>query len=244
MKAYKKILAALAALILCFSAQTPAFAADAVPAPETETEISFEGKSWDDVVDKLLEQFNTTRYSISAGYLNLASGEEHYVNGDNYSTVGALYLLPMNMYFADSSNGGIETWSANLPDMDFALLRKDTLTYSADASAETLTQLMGGYNEFRSKTAEYMGTSADALDTALFADNQYSAREFISCLKLLHSESERFPGILEAMAQTDAGEAKLSHKQSSFELGTTGTKLGALCGIAHTTEPIALVMFT
>jgi len=244
MKAYKKILAALAALILCFSAQAPAFAADAAPSPESESEISFEGKSWDDVVDELLEQFNTTRYSISAGYLNLASGEEHYVNGDNYNTAGVLYLLPMNMYLADTNNGGIESWTANNPGVDFAALRKDTLSYSADASAVNLTELLGGYNEFRSKTAEYMGTSADALDPTLFADNQYSAKEFINCLKLLYTESARFPGIVEAMAQTDAGEAKLSHKQSSFELGTTGTKLGAVCGIAHTAEPIALVMFT
>ena len=256
MKAYKKILAALAALILCFSMQGTAFAADAAPATDAaesaQAELSFEGKSWDDVVDELLEQYNTTRYSISAGYLNLVTGEEHFVNGDNFTTVGSLYLLPMNMYFADSNNGGIEAWSANLPDTDFALLRSNTLVYSVDESAVALTQLMGGYNEFRSKTAEYMGTGADALDASLFADNKYSAREFINCLKLLYNEAERFPGIMDAMAQAeqsaffcaDAADVKVAHKPCDLVLGTSNEHFVHDCGIAGSSQPIALVMFT
>ena len=107
MKAYKMILAALAALIMCFSLPLTAFAADAAPAPQPGAEISFEGKSWDDVVDELLEQFGTTRYSISAAYLNLVTGEEYYVNPDNYSRAASMYKLPLNMYYYEQELEGI-----------------------------------------------------------------------------------------------------------------------------------------
>lgn len=254
MKAYKKILAVLAALIMCFSLPLTAFAADAAPAPQPGAEISFEGKSWDDVVDELLEQFGTTRYSISAAYLNLVTGEEHYVNPDNYSRAASMYKLPLNMYFADSENGGVDAWAANYPELDYVEYRDKTLIDSDNERAEYMCELLGGYNEFRAKTAKYMGSDEDKVDGTLLADNLYSARDFAQCLKLLYNESERFPGILETMqkaAQDDFFCAEdcgfdVAHKFGFLERETDIEKevYANDCGIVFTTEPIALVMFT
>ena len=80
MNVYRRILAVLAALILCFSMSATAWAADTAPAEpveaeESSDEISFEGKSWDEIMDELLEKFDTSRDSVSVAYVNLVSGE-------------------------------------------------------------------------------------------------------------------------------------------------------------------------
>ncbi len=256
MKAYKKLTAALAALIMCLSLPTAAMAADTAeapvpqPAPAPELDISLEGKSWDDVMDELLVKYNTNRYSICAAYLNLATGEENYINPDTYTRVSSMYKLPLNMYFADTKHGGIETWSANYQELDFAQLRDKTLIESDKQCAASMCELIGGYNQFRLATAEYMGMSADELDSSHFENNEYTAKQFAQCLKLLYNESGRFPMILETMQKASPGQflqyydngADVAHKHGS--LGEEGDMSVHDCGIVFTDEPIALVMMT
>ncbi len=256
MKAYKKIMALLAALILCLSLSTAAFAADAEPAaqvqpsPAPELGISFEGKSWDDVMDELLIKYSSTRGNICAAYINLATGEENYINPDSYMPAASMYKLPLNMYFADTKLGGIDTWAANYPEQNFTELRDKTLIESDNTRALAMCDLLGGYNEFRIKTAEYMGLSADNLDSSLFVNNEFTARQFAQCLKLLYTEAERFPAILETMQKASPGQyfqfydngVDIAHKHGY--LGQEGDMYIHDCGIVFGTEPIALVMMS
>ncbi len=256
MKAYKKLCAALAALILCLSLPIKAAAADTAEAPlpqsapAPELGISFEGKSWDDVMDELLVKYNTNRQCVWAACINLASGEENYINPDSYHRAASLYKLPLNMYFADTELGGIEAWMANYPDHDFAQMREKTLIDSDNTRALAMCELLGSYNEFRLKTAEYMGISADELDGSLFANNEYSPRQFAQCLKLLYDEAERFPAIIETMQQADPGrylrcyDVGADVAQKRGYLGEEGDLSVHACGIVFAEEPLALVMMT
>lgn len=250
MNVYKRFAAGLAAMIMCLSQPLAAHAADVeiaeAPATETTAEISFEGKGWDDVMDELLEAYGTTRYSVSAMYLNLVTGEEYSINPDNYMPAGALYQLPLNMHFADTKYSAEHNWALNHPELDLAALRQSTLSAADEAQAQMMCTVLGGYEQFRLDTAEYMGLNTDSVKPENIADNLYSAREFAQCLKLLYSDSQRFPGILEAM---QAGEASGFGTQE-----TTAHKPGSIsvkddvyvhdCGIVFGTEPVALVLMS
>ena len=83
-----------------------------------------------------------------------------------------------------------------------------------------------------------------------YTDNIYTARQFISCLKLLYDEQERFPGIIETLQQTEQERFfmlheprfKIAHKYGY--VSENGHSFMNDCGLAFTSQPIALVMFT
>ena len=104
MKALKKLAAAVIALALCLSMTAGAFA-------ETDEKIPYGELDWDALMERLLADYGFSADSIAAGYLNLETGEEHYINGDEYMLTGSMYKLPLCMYFTDHLALGDIDWS-------------------------------------------------------------------------------------------------------------------------------------
>ena len=82
MNVYRRILAVLAALILCFSMSASAWAADTaaaepVEAEESSDEISFEGKSWDEIMDELLGMLSQRQQKILRLRFGMEDGKCH-----------------------------------------------------------------------------------------------------------------------------------------------------------------------
>ena len=252
MKVYRRILAVLAALILCFSMSASAWAADTaaaepVEAEESSDEISFEGKSWDEIMDELLAKFDTSRDSVSVAYVNLVSGEEYFINPDTYMVAASMYKLPLNMYFTEKLNSGEMEWAYSFP---YEEVRDYSIIYSDNDQSMFLYDILGGYDKFRELTSEYMGSDYSQLDPNDAFNNKYTAREFANCLKLLYNEQERFPGIIETMQKAEPERFfklyeprfKIAHKYGYYSEYARVNMND--CGIAFTTEPIALVMST
>ena len=263
MKAYRRILAALAALILCFSMSASAWATDAVPtedpaaestgaaepveADSAEEEISFEGKSWDEIMDQLLAKYDTSRDSVAVAYVNLVSGEEYYINPDTYMVAASMYKLPLNMYFTEKLNSGEMEWIYSFP---YEEVRDYSIIYSDNDQSMFLYDILGGYDKFRELTSEYMGSNYEELDPNDAFNNKYTAREFANCLKLLYNEQDKFPGMIETMQKAEPERFfklyeprfKIAHKYGYYSEYARVNMND--CGIAFTSEPIALVMFT
>ena len=49
----------------------------------------------------MLQEHNANPATITAGYYNFATGEEHFYNGDEYRVSGSMYKVPLNMLFLD-----------------------------------------------------------------------------------------------------------------------------------------------
>ena len=265
MNAYKRILAALAALILCVSLSCSAWATDAavaedgsaqtegaaepVAADNDSDDISFEDKSWDEIMDALLAKHNTTRDSVAVAYVNLVSGEEYFINPDVYMVAASMYKLPLNMFFTEAIHTGEFDWDAIYP-FPYEEVRNDSIIYSDNNQSMFLYDILGGYEKFRLLTSEYMGTAYESLDPSDVFYNRYTAREFASCLKYLYDNQENFPGMIETMQQAEPERFfklyeprfKVAHKYGYYS--ENGRVNMNDCGIAFTSEPIALVMFT
>lgn len=266
MKAYKRFAAALAALILCFSFSCSALAADAAEeselAPETaaaeaaqpieapaeaEDEINFEGKSWDEIMDWLLAKHNTPRENVAVAYINLVSGEEYFINPDIFMVAGSTYKLPLNMYFTEKINSGEYEWLYPFP---YEEVRDASIIHSDNDQSMFLYGLVGGYEKFRELTCEYTGSVYEELDPNDVFYNRYTVREFANCLKFLYKQQDKFPGLIETMQKAEPERFfklyeprfKIAHKYGYYS--ENGRVNMNDCGIAFTTEPIALVMFT
>jgi len=243
MKAFKKIFAALAALILCFSLGASAWAAE----PD---KYGFEGKSWDEIMDEVLARNSSSRDEVAVAYVNLVTGEEYFINPDEYMVAASMYKLPLNMYFTDIITSGEFDWNANYPNLSYEEVRDASIIYSDNDQSMFLWGILGGYDAFRSLTADYMGMQEGELSPEQSFNNMYTARQFAECLKLLYNEQERFPGIIETMQKAEPERFfklqeprfKIAHKYGYYS--ENGRSNMNDCGIAFTTEPIALVMFT
>ena len=245
MKILKKAIAAAAALTLCLSLGFSALADD-------DDDALYAGKTWEEVVDRVLEECDVSRDHITAGYCNLVTGEEHYINGDEYKTAASMYKLPLNMYFTDLIQSGQFDWDSYYPNVTYEYVRDASLIYSDNDWSMFLwsSSVIGGYSKFRELTAPYMGVDLNDVPDNYYSDNIYTARQFINCLKLLYNEQDRFPGIIETMQQTEQERFfmlreprfKIAHKYGY--VSENGHSFMNDCGLAFTSQPIALVMFT
>lgn len=239
----KRLCAFLITLCLLLALTGAAFA---------EGESDFEGKSWDDVVQALMEKYGAGENSVAMGYINLVTGEEHYYNGDKYMVSGSMYKVPLNMYYARMISQGEMDWDTPIYTVKYEWLMEDSIINSNNDFAEILWRNLGGgnYNSYRRAIAPLMGEDADTVDGKFYENNYFTPQQMIYCLKLLYDEQEQFPRIIETMQQAEPENYFKLH-ENRFDIAH---KYGYLqedyhfylndCGIAFTDDPIALVMFT
>lgn len=243
MSKIKRLCAFLITLCLLLALTGPAFA---------EGESDFEGKSWDDVVQALLDKYGVEENSVAMGYINLVTGEEHYYNGDKYMVAGSMYKVPLNMYYARMVSGGEMNWDSPVYTVEYEVLMEDSIINSNNDFAEILWRNLGGgnYNSYRRAIAPLMGEDADTVDSKFYENNFFTPEQMIYCLRLLYDEQEQFPRIIETMQQAESENYFKLH-ENRFDIAH---KYGYLqegyhfylndCGIAFTDDPIAIVMFT
>lgn len=237
MKTFQKIFAAVFALLLCLNISAPAFASE-----ETDPD-------WDAVSAAVLAEYNVSESQIHAGYRNLVTGEEHYINGDEYAVAASMVKVPICMLATEYYNNGTIDWSIYEQYFTFEDVRDDILIDSSNEQASFVRDtFLGGYNEFRLNTAPYMGVEPGSEQIELTMNNEYTAREFINCLSVLYNESERFPGIIETMQKamtdrffkTNEPRFRIAHKPGWISEDLILND----CAICFTTQPIAIVLFT
>ena len=155
MNILKKAIAAAAVLTLCLSLGFSALADGG--------DTDYAGKTWDQVVDQVLEEYNVSRDQITAGYCNLVTGEEHYINGDEYKIAASMYKLPLNMYFTELIQSGQLDWDNYYPNVAYEYVRDASLINSDNDWSIFLwdSSIMGGFYKFRDLTAPYRGFDLD-----------------------------------------------------------------------------------
>lgn len=247
MKALKLLIAAALVLALCLGLMPGASAEGGEKIPYGELE-------WDELMERLLSDYGIKPESVAAGYLNLETGEEHFLNEDEYMLTGSMYKLPLCMYFTEHLASGDIDWSLYESHFSYEEKRDNVLINSSNDDAGFLCDMIGGYTEFRRLTADYMGVDPDEeLRNINNYENWYTAREFIHCLELLYREQERFPGIIETLQKAmpdrffklNEPRFKIAHKYGEYKDPVNGGPSCLNdCGLAFTRQPIAMVLFT
>lgn len=246
MKHFRRLISTLAILCLLLAMLPAAFAS---PAPEAAP-VSYEGKSWEQVIEEFMAKHSLSENQIALAYYNTVTGEEKYLRPDEYIVAASLYKVPLNMIFAEKVSKGEISWETEFYTVPYQTLMEETLINSSNNYSEVLWLNIDGYQNFRRLSAPYMGVDADTVDWKYYENNFYTPKQMMHCLKLLYSEPERFPKLLDTMKLAEPNNYfrlnedryEIAHKygfnQEEYHLYVND------CGVVFTEDPIILVMFT
>ena len=243
MKLLKKLFSFSITVMLIFS-MLPAASADS-----TEEDY-FKDRSWDDVIADFFVKHNITHDRITLGYYNTVTGEEHYYQPDKYMLGASVYKVPLNMAYAEKIYNGEMDWDSPTPYQPYEDLMYNSIVYSDNEDSGTLMFNLGGtYRGFLDYIAPYLGVDTENVDP-LYYNEHFTARQYVTCLKTLYHNSERFPNIIETMKLAEPNHYFRLHEQRYEIAHKYGYWPGDYfyhindVGIVFTDDPIVIVMFT
>ena len=253
MKRIKKLIGLCAALGLLLTAIPSAFAEDGAPAGDAR----FEGRTWEEITEEFVSAAGGDEDSVSIGYCNTVTGEEHYYAGDRYRDAGSMYKVPLNMVFCERIAAGELDWDSPVRGYSYKYMLHSTIVDSNNENAKQLWLEVGRgeerpYPYYRRTIAPYMGVDPDNVDDKYYENNFFTAEQVIHCLKLLYENPDRFPGIIDEMKVAERSRFFLQHEQSvevAHKYGLNYINNGNTlvlndCGIIYTEDPFCLVVCT
>lgn len=208
----------------------------------------YKDKSWEDLAAIVIAEAEATEQTAALGYINTVTGEEHYYNGDSYFAGASLYKLPLNMYCAEQITRGERSWDSETRGRPYREIQSSSLTYSNNPLSLALVSELGGWQEFRTLIASYVGEDPTDEDYTL-RHNLFTSRQMTRCAALLARESDRFPGVVDCLLES-APTRFFNYADLPYDVAQKyanniedGNVFHA-AGIIYTDDPIALVVLT
>ena len=210
--------------------------------------------SWDKIIADFLDKYEDRNKScsITLGYRNLVTGEEHFYKGGEYMVACSMYKVPLNMYFTEKVYNGEMDWDTEIGGVKYSDILEGSIVRSSNGKSELLINEIGTYNDYRRAICQYMGEDPDTVDAKYYENNFFTAEQMIFCLRTLYENQERFPGLIDRMLEAEPErffnyhEQKyaVAHKYGYLSDPSYGKRYQNDCAIVYTDEPIAIVMFT
>ena len=224
--------------------------ASMLPAAFAEDDSYFENRSWDELIADFFEKHGITHDRITLGYYNTVTGEEHYYQPDKYMIGASIYKVPLNMAYAEKIYNGEMDWDSPAPYSPYEPMMRNSIIYSNNEDSGTLMFNLGGtYHGFLNYIAPYLGVDIENVDPQYY-NERYTARQYVTCLRTLYENSERFPKIIETMKEAEPNNY-FRYNEKRYEIAH---KYGYWpddffihindVGIVYTEDPFIIVMFT
>ena len=233
------------------------------PADASGTEADGNGarqSDWETRLLLMLQEHDANPETIGAGYYNLATGEEHYYNGDQYRVSGSMYKVPLNMLFMNWIAEGKMTLDESIGGYRYVQLLEGTIIDSNNEYAKLLWDYAGAtietnpastlYHRYRILIAPLMGEDPDNVDDKYYENNFFTPRQVITCLRELYDGGEKYDRLIETMQRAEP-EKYFKLRERRFNIAH---KYGWFaedpilylndCALCFTDDPIAIVLFT
>ena len=245
----KQIRLAAAGLVLCLLLCLIPCAHGA----EAPDDSYYKDKSWEEVIQDLMDKYNADLDSIAVGYYNTVTGEEHYLKPDEYLVAASMYKVPLNMVFTDRIYQGQMDWDTQIAGYPYSSALEETIVNSNNTIATNMIRWElgnGNWQEGRRFLSPYCGLDPETVDYKFLENNFFTPRQFISCLRLLYEENERFPRIIETMQRAEPHNYFKLHEQRfniAHKYGFLQTEYHLYmndCAVCFTDDPIVIVLFT
>lgn len=234
----KHIISALLCVLCLFSFLLPA--------------ASAEEDDWDDCMADYLAQHGLQPADVNAGYLNLVTGEVHYLNPDSYRLAGSMYKVTSNMLYLDMVANGEMTMDTYIAGFPYSTILRETIVHSNNEMAQALWINYGTWVEYRNACAPYYGIEdVSTVDRSYYAENYLTPRQILEELRQLYAEkdgryTELFSYLLEAEPEgyfcAQPQNFPVAHKYGWME--ADGNLYINDSAVILTDEPIAIVLFT
>ena len=201
----KKLVAGFLAALCMISALLPA--ALAAPAEDDG--------DWDKIIADFLDKYEDRNKScsITLGYRNLVTGEEHFYKGGEYMVACSMYKVPLNMYFTEKVYNGEMDWDTEIGGVKYSDILEGSIVRSSNSKSELLINEIGTYDDYRRAICQYMGENPDTVDAKYYENNFFTAEQMIFCLRTLYKNQERFPGLIDRMLEAEPDRFFNYHEQ-------------------------------
>ena len=249
----------LAALLLAFILLLLPAAALAVEGADggdaLPHEDRFGGRDWEEIMAEFFADMGVNPDRVGVAYYNTVTGEEHYINGEQYRFSASVYKLPLNMIFAERVYLGEMKMDDPIGGWPYSTIQKASLEMSDNTLSEILQESLGDWDSYRAAMAPMLADDPAEIDeeaTARPWHSVFTPRQVLHALKLLYNDPDRFPDVVEHMkvaVQTNyfalyERRYQVAHKVGWLFDDEHNYATANDCGIVYTEDPILLVMFT
>ena len=244
----KRILSAV--LCLCtLLACAPAAFADVTDAEEMKI---FSDSEIESIINDYLSSRSISAEKVSIGFCYTATGDEWFMNGDEWIYPASLYKVPLMMLLAEKVSSGELTQESNIGGMSVGQIEEYIIVYSNNDWAHTIRAYLGGDEAWRAEAKKYSRLS----DTDYSADYMtycyFTARYITEVIETLYASPETFPNVIECMGQAKPGEYLRTNIEGQYTVAQkygsyiepNGTWNNHAAGIIYTPNPIIVTVMT
>lgn len=251
-------------MLLCLCAVL-AFAPTAIADGEETEEMSIINEA--EIQSIVTEYFNSKNIPadrVSIGFCYTATGDEWFMNGDEWVYPGSVYKVPLMMIMAEKVSSGEMSLDQVLTDsvitkeegpyingLTLAQINENIITRSNNNMAHDIRRYLVD-EEWRTQAKGYARQDDAYYSSDYLTYCYFSARYITEVLETLYNDPDRFPDILECMAEATPneylranleGQYAIAQKYGSYEEPNGNCNRHAV-GVIYTPNPIIVSIMT
>lgn len=244
----KRILSAV--LCLCtLLACVPAAFADGTDAEEMKI---FNDSEIENIIKDYLSSRSISAEKVSIGFCYTATGDEWFMNGDEWIYPASLYKVPLMMLLAEKVSSGELTQESNIGGMSVGQVEEYIIVYSNNDWAHTIRAYLGGDEAWRAEAKKYARLSDADYSADYMTYCYFTARYITEVIETLYASPETFPNVIECMGQAKPGEYLRTNIEGQYTVAQkygsyiepNGTWNNHAAGIIYTPNPIIVTVMT
>lgn len=244
----KRILSAV--LCLCtLLACVPAAFADGTDAEEMKI---FNDSEIENIIKDYLSSRSISAEKVSIGFCYTATGDEWFMNGDEWIYPASLYKVPLMMLLAEKVSSGELTQESNIGGMSVGQIEEYIIVYSNNDWAHTIRAYLGGDEAWRAEAKKYARLSDADYSADYMTYCYFTARYITEVIETLYASPETFPNVIECMGQAKPGEYLRTNIEGQYTVAQkygsyiepNGTWNNHAAGIIYTPNPIIVTVMT
>lgn len=244
----KRILSILVCLCMALVFTPMAFAEDGA---EEEMNIINE-EEIQGIINDYLSSKNISPEKVSIGFCYTATGDEWFMNGDEWVYPASLYKVPLMMLLAEKVSSGELTQESNIGGLTVSQIEEYVIVYSNNDWAHTIRAYLGGDETWRTEAMKYSKLEEAAYDPDYMTYCYFNAKYITDVIETLYASPENYPNIIECMGQAKPGEylrtklegrCNVAQKYGSY-IEPNGTWNNHAAGVIYTPNPIVVSILT
>lgn len=244
----KKILSILLCLCMVLAVMPAAFAEDGA---EEEMNI-INGEEIQGIINDYLTSKNIKPENVSIGFCYTATGDEWFMNGDEWIYPASLYKIPLMMVLSEKVKSGELTQESNIGGLTVDKIEEYIIVYSNNDLAHTIRAYLGGDEAWRTEAMKYSKLQEADYDPDYMTYCYFNAKFVTDVLETLYAAPENFPNIIDCMSRAKPGEYLRTNLEGKYDVAQkygsyqepNGTLNNHAAGVIYTPNPIIVTIMT
>lgn len=244
----KKILSMLLCLCMVLAVTPAAFAEDGAEEPMN----IINGDEIQGIINDYLTSKNISPDKVSIGFCYTATGDEWFMNGDEWIYPASLYKIPLMMVLSEKVKSGELTQESNISGLTVDKIEEYIIVYSNNDWAHTIRAYLGGDEAWRTEAMKYSKLQEADYSPDYMTYCYFNAKYVTDVLETLYAAPENYPNIIECMSRANPNEYLRTNLEGKYDVAQkygsyqepNGTLNNHAAGVIYTPNPIIVTIMT